>query len=126
MSWQEYVDDSMVGSGSLLFGIISGHEGDIWASSEDFKPTKDELINIFNAFEDSCRIQTQGIFLQGSKYFALKCDGRSIYGKAGDKGCICVKTEIAILIGIYNKDMIAGDAAKTVEELADFLIDQGY
>jgi profilin len=56
----------------------------------------------------------------------LKADDRSIYGKKGATGCVCVKTGKAVLIGVYNENTQPGQAATTVEKLGDYLIEQGY
>jgi hypothetical protein len=44
----------------------------------------------------------------------------------GRDGIVIVKTKQAILIGHYVDPMIAGNAATTVEQLADYLIKTGY
>jgi hypothetical protein len=44
----------------------------------------------------------------------------------GRDGIVIVKTKQAILIGQYVDPMIAGNAATTVEQLADYLIKTGY
>ena len=46
--------------------------------------------------------------------------------KQGREGIVIVKTTQAILIGHYGEGHIAGNAATTVEQLADYLIKQGY
>jgi len=48
------------------------------------------------------------------------------YPKQGREGIVIVKTTQAILIGHYGETHIAGNAATTVEQLADYLIKQGY
>jgi len=50
-----------------------------------------------------------------------------MYLRKGDHGVCCVKTGQCVLIAIYDgKQVSAGDATKTVEELADYLISVGY
>lgn len=44
----------------------------------------------------------------------------------GREGIVIVKTTQAILIAHYGDGMIAGNAATTVEQLADYLIKTGY
>ncbi|OIR57783.1 MAG: profilin [Amphiamblys sp. WSBS2006] len=126
MSWQEYVEETMIGTGTIKSGVIVSHEGDIWACSKDISPTDAELKEIIGAFEDSSTIRSNGVHISGVKYFTLKCDQRSIYGKNKADGCICVRTNQTVLIGLYGDGMPAGNAAKTVEELGDYFIEQGY
>jgi len=52
----------------------------------------------------------------------LNCDERSIYGKKGSGGVVCVKTKQAVLIALYEDPTQPGEATKVVESLADYLI----
>jgi profilin len=65
-------------------------------------------------------------FVLHSSIFLIQADDRSIYGKKGATGVVIVKTQLAILIGVYNEKMQPGNAASTVEKLADYLIDNNY
>lgn len=81
------------------------------------------------------------------KYFCIKADERSIYGKKvgvphpprsssrvlttssihqGKEGIVTVKTKQAILVAHYPDVVQPGEAAKTVEQLADYLLGVGY
>ena len=44
----------------------------------------------------------------------------------GRTGIVIVKTKQAILVGHYGEGMQAGNAATTVEALADYLVKAGY
>jgi hypothetical protein len=37
MSWQSYVDDQLLSTKMIKHAVICGHDGNIWASSADFK-----------------------------------------------------------------------------------------
>lgn len=126
MSWQEYVDESMVETGKISKGAIIGLDGSVWAISPELNITEEEINNFISSFSDPSSIREHGLYISTEKYLAIRCDDRSVYGKNKGSGCICVKTESAILIGIYEEGMVAGDASKTIEELADYLIEQGY
>ena len=56
----------------------------------------------------------------------LRADDRSIYGKQGANGVVCVKTKQAVLIGAYQEGIQPGEATKVVEQLADYLISVNY
>jgi len=126
MSWQTYVDSNLVGSGTLKQAAIFGHDGGQWATSAGFACKPDEIKTLFAAYKDPSGIRSSGIHLAGVKYFALKCDDRSIYGKKASCGCITVKTNKAILVGIYDETQQPGAAANVVEKVADYLINSGY
>ena len=44
----------------------------------------------------------------------------------GKEGILICKTTQAILIAHYGENVMAGNAAQTVEKLADYLISVGY
>ena len=44
----------------------------------------------------------------------------------GKEGIVIAKTTQAILIAHYGETVIAGNAATTVEQLADYLVKLGY
>lgn len=44
----------------------------------------------------------------------------------GKEGVVICKTSQAILVAHYGENVIAGNAASTIEALADYLIGQGY
>ena len=35
MSWQNYIDEQLMGSGLVEKAIIAGHDGTLWAKSEN-------------------------------------------------------------------------------------------
>ncbi len=125
MSWQAYVDNNLVGAG-LKQAAIFGHNGTCWAASTGFNVTETEAAALCAAYTDPSGIRARGLFLEGVKYFTLRADDRSVYGKKGPGGVVAVKTLQAILIGIYDEKTQPGQAANIVEKLADYLIDQGY
>jgi len=56
----------------------------------------------------------------------FKVEGRSIYGRKGKEGIVICKTTQAILLAHYGENVQAGNAATTVEQLADYLVKLGY
>lgn len=125
MSWQEYIDSGMIETGHLTDGAILGLDGSIWASSSNLKPSKEEGLSMVQSFSDPTAIRTKGIVLLGQKYIPIKADDRSIYGKKPNGGIVAVKTKKCVLIGAYGEGQQPGDAAKTVEDLADYLLGSG-
>ena len=124
-SWQVYVDTNLVGAG-LAQAAIVGIQGGVWATSSGITLQAKEISTLSGAFNDASGIRANGLFLSGAKYFVLRADDLSIYGKLDQGGAICVKTKQTILIGIYDASMMPGAAANIVEKLADELINRGY
>jgi len=131
MSWQGYVDTSLVGSGHIDKGALVSAAGDsVWASSSGWNLKPDELKVIAaivqgddeakdNAFAD-------GLFVAGERFVLTRAEDRSIYARAGREGVAIAKTKQAIIIGHHPETAVAGNANSTVENLADYLIGQGY
>ncbi|KAJ3354637.1 profilin, required for normal timing of actin polymerization in response to thermal stress [Allomyces javanicus] len=126
MSWQSYVDNNMIGTGKIVKGAIFGQDKSTWAISADFPVAVNEIDALLAAFKDPSGIRASGLHLAGQKYIALQCDNRSVYAKLGSGGVVCVKTNQAILVGVYNQSAQPGEATKVVEGLADYLISVGY
>ncbi|TPX34235.1 hypothetical protein SmJEL517_g03081 [Synchytrium microbalum] len=126
MSWQAYVDNSMVGTKSLSRGAIVGLNGGIWAISPNLKISPVEATALVNSFKDASAARGSGLYLNGQKYFFLGGDDRTVRGKLGAGGCHCVKTKQAVLVGIYDEGIAPGAASNVMEKLADYLISTGY
>jgi len=102
------------------------------------------------------KIWGEGVHITGEKYVVTKAEDRSIYGRKvsffipscpsylqpaallrnskrlicgllqGKEGVVICKTTQAILIAHYGENVQAGNAAATVEKLADYLVGLGY
>jgi len=125
-AWQPYVDDQLIGTKHCSKGLICGLDGGVWAISKGFAPVGKELQNICNAFNDPSGIVSSGLFLEGKKYFTLRTDNQSVYGKLGQGGCCCCKTNGCVVIGVYSEGTQPGQCNQVVERLAQWLRDQGY
>ncbi|KAK4620151.1 Profilin [Fulvia fulva] len=130
MSWQAYVDQSLVGTGNVDKAAIFSAAGDsVWATSPSFQISPAEMTSITTAYKDTAdvkQVQSTGLHIAGEKYVVLKADDRSIYGKKGREGVVIVKTQQAILVAHYPESVQPGSAANTVEQLGDYLIKVGY
>jgi len=130
MSWQAYVDTSLVGTGNLDKAAIFSAAGDSkWAGSHNLHVKPEELKEIVGAYKDTGdpkKIQSAGLHVAGERFVVIRADERSIYGKKGKEGIIIVKTAQAILICHYPETVQPGSATTTVEQLADYLIGVGY
>jgi len=126
MSWQAYVDN-LVASQRVDKAILASRAGDsVWAASAGFDPSGDELSNIAKGFDEPEFLQVNGLRIQGQKYFVVKIEDRSIYGKLGEDGVVCVRTNQTILIAHYSKPVTAGEAIKVTEAMADYLVSVNF
>ncbi|EGG17083.1 profilin II [Cavenderia fasciculata] len=124
-SWQSYVDTNLLGAG-LKQATIIGAAGGSWAASAGFKLAPEEEKALIANFANPANASATGILANKVKYLTLKADPRSIYGKQGAGGIVCVKTVQAIIVGVYDQTLQPGAAATVVEKLADYLIDSGF
>ena len=125
-NWQGYVDDQLVGTGSIRKAIIIGVQGGPLAESRGFSLQAGEAARIVNLFKNPNDAFAKGITVAGVKYFAIKAGEQSIYGKRLGTGIILAKTSQLILIGFYDESQPIGSASGVVEKVADFLRQNGY
>lgn len=126
MSWQAYTDN-LIASGKIDKAALYSRAGDsLWAQSGSFHLDALEISSIARGYDDPSNLQTSGLHVQGQKYFLLRADDRSIYGKRDAEGMVAVRTKQAILIAHYPAGVVAGDATTVVEKLADYLISVSY
>ncbi|EFA83340.1 profilin II [Heterostelium album PN500] len=126
MSWQQYVDTNLIGSKNLARAAIIGHDGNNWASSTPKLVSQTDGKALSDLFKKPNEALEKGIMLDGIKYMGIKANERSIYGKKGSTGLVCVKTLKSILVGYYNETQQPGNATNTIEKLADYLIENGF
>jgi len=130
MSWQAYVDSSLVGSGHVDKAAIVSAAGDsVWASTPGFTISPEEMKEVVATLaggEAVDKIFSTGLHIAGERYVVFKAEGRSIYGRKGKEGIVICKTNQAILVAHYGENVQAGNAAITVEQLADYLVNLSY
>jgi len=130
MSWQAYVDSSLVGSGHVDKAAIVSAAGDsVWASTPEFtiSPTEmKEVVSVLAGGDAVTKVFAEGLHVAGERFVVFKAEGRSIYGRKGKEGIVICKTTQAILIAHYGENVQAGNAAITVEQLADYLVNLNY
>eukprot|EP00897_Mesotaenium_endlicherianum_P002338 jgi/Mesen1/2131/ME000152S01222 len=131
MSWQSYVDDHLMcelpHKGTLKSAAIVGLDGNVWAQSAEFPAmTAQEASNIVGAFNDPADLAMSGLRIGGEKYMVIQGEaGRVIRGKKGESGVTIMKTNGALIFGIYDKPTSHGDCNIVVENLGDYLVGQG-
>ncbi|KAI3657905.1 hypothetical protein MP638_003542 [Amoeboaphelidium occidentale] len=109
MSWQQYVDGNLVGTGKITKAAIHGLDGNPWATTAGFTVKPDEAKTLVKAFSDASGIRASGLLIGGEKFIALRADDRSIYAKKGANGVVCVKTKQAVIIGYYDDKIQPGE-----------------
>ncbi|KAJ9143981.1 Profilin [Coniochaeta hoffmannii] len=131
MSWQAYVDSSLVGSGHLDKAAIISAAGDsVWSASAGFTLKPEEMKHIADILDNAGgavdKAYAEGVYVGGVRYVLARVEGRSLYARQGRNGLCVAKTKQAILVGHHGEAQQAGNATQTVEALADYLIGVGY
>ncbi|KAF3767885.1 Profilin/allergen [Cryphonectria parasitica EP155] len=131
MSWQAYVDTSLVGTGHIDKGAIISIAGDsAWATSAGFTISAAEMKNIASIVSgDQAAVDkafAEGLHVAGERFVLTKNDEGSVYARKGREGICISKSKQAILVGHHGEAGVAGNATQTVESLKDYLVGQGY
>ncbi|CAM8899675.1 unnamed protein product [Rhodiola kirilowii] len=131
MSWQTYVDDHLmceIEGNYLTSAAIIGHDGSVWAQSQNFPQYEpQEIAAIMKDFDEPGSLAPTGLFLGGAKYMVIAGEpGAVIRGKKGPGGVCVKKTKLALIIGIYDEPMTPGQCNMIVERLGDYLLEQEF
>uniref|UniRef100_A0A2H8TJC5 Profilin n=2 Tax=Melanaphis sacchari TaxID=742174 RepID=A0A2H8TJC5_9HEMI len=125
-SWQDYVDKHLLASRCVTKAAIAGHDGNVWAKSEGFDVSKEELSKIALGFENQDTLTSSGITLASVRYIYLSGTDKVIRAKQGKVGAHCVKTQQTIVVSLYEDPVQPQQAALVVEKLGDHLVAHGY
>lgn len=128
MSWQQYVDTYLTGSGKVSeAGIISAAgDGSIWARSPHFQLSPEEAQRLAASFADTGQAAASGVHVGGRKYMFLRGDDDAVYAKEHDDGVVAMKTRSTIIVAQYTKGTLPGECATAVGRIADYLRDSGF
>jgi len=126
MSWQSYVDNQLMGGGLVQKAIIAGHDGTIWAKSNNIEPSPEELSKLCESFNDQGPLTMSGLVIGGDKYVYLSGTDRVIRCKKAKNGLHAMKTQQAVLVAIFTEPVQHPQVAGVVENLGEYLIGLQY
>jgi|UniRef100_A0A7S4GHG6 profilin len=126
MSWQQYVDGSLVGSGHVTKAAIVGKDGSIWAKTEGWVIENDTVALAQTMAQDAEAVRSKGITLEGAKYFTIAFDDGNFYGKQGPNGLSLAMSDQAIVVGFHSENITPANCRMTVEGIKDYLKGVGY
>ncbi|KAK6347782.1 profilin, required for normal timing of actin polymerization in response to thermal stress [Orbilia javanica] len=130
MSWQAYIDTSLVGTGNIDKAVILSAAGDsVWAVTPGFEVKPEEVKAIVGNLprfgNDSPFFQT-GIHIGGEKYVNVMHDDEHVYARQKKEGLVIVKTNQALIIAHHPETGDRGKAVATTKALSDYLKGVGY
>lgn len=126
MSWQSYVDDQLLNTKMVTHAVICGHDGNIWASSADFKVTPEELKSLIAKYGNTDQLAQSGVMIAGTKYMYLSSTEKVIRAKKGTSGVHAIKTTQTYIVCVYEDPIVPEQAASVTEKLGDYLIQVGF
>ncbi|KAG2222119.1 hypothetical protein INT45_007555 [Circinella minor] len=127
MSWQQYVDDSLISTGKVSQAAIFSLDGTELGTSPSFKVSSTEAKDIIAGFDNNKVLYDSGVFVAGNKYYVLRINDSLITGREPTGSGVCIaKTNQVILIGVYKKGMEGGQCTNTIETLGEFLSGMKY
>eukprot|EP00201_Polytomella_parva_P019771 CAMPEP_0175041314 /NCGR_PEP_ID=MMETSP0052_2-20121109/1836_1 /TAXON_ID=51329 ORGANISM="Polytomella parva, Strain SAG 63-3" /NCGR_SAMPLE_ID=MMETSP0052_2 /ASSEMBLY_ACC=CAM_ASM_000194 /LENGTH=130 /DNA_ID=CAMNT_0016303795 /DNA_START=63 /DNA_END=455 /DNA_ORIENTATION=+ len=130
MSWDQWVSNNLMcavdeDGNTLTSAAILGHDGGVWAQSENFPAITEEEVATIIALLDGTK--TPSITLGGNKYIVLFSDESLLRGRKDKEGVILSRTQQALVVGIYTEpNVIAPKCQKLVDSLAENLTNMGY
>jgi len=126
MSWQSYVDDQLLSTKLIKHAVICGHDGNIWATSADFKVTPEELKVVISKYGSTDQLAQSGITIAGTRYMYLSSTDRVVRARKGTSGVHAIKTQQTFIICVYEEPVVPEQAAIVTEKLGDYLIQVGF
>jgi len=126
MSWNDLVQNNLLGSKFVSKAAIVGTNGVVWGKSDGFQLSDQEAVNAANAFSGKDSVQAGGLVLEGEKYFVLNADEDRIIGKKQSKGFFIYKTPQTVIISLYNEGIQPEQCSKVTGDLADYFKRTGY
>ncbi|KAL7963072.1 Profilin/allergen [Trichoderma compactum] len=131
MSWQAFVDTSLVATGHIAKGAIISLAGDsAWASSPELtiQPAEMKAIADIVAKNQASidKAYAEGLYIAGQRFVLTRVDEGDLYARAGREGVAIAASKQAIVVGIHPETAQAGNATLVVTALADHLKKTGY
>uniref|UniRef100_A0A5S6R055 Profilin n=1 Tax=Trichuris muris TaxID=70415 RepID=A0A5S6R055_TRIMR len=126
MSWADFVQSNLIGTGCVSKAAICSLDGQIWAISDNFQLSSQEAATAANAFKNKDGVQANGLKFEGKKYFVLQVDDERIIGKRESTGFFVYKTLSTVIISVYQDGIQPEQCSKHTGALADYFRQTGY
>jgi profilin len=125
-SWQDYIDNNLLGSSCITGAAILQLDGVTIAASQDFAVSTEEVYSILDGMQDSALFYQRGVMINGVLHVPLSVTANIVRARNGTKGVCIYKTDKLLIVSTYDEPIKPIQAASVVEELGVFLRNQGY
>uniref|UniRef100_A0A914QJQ5 Profilin n=1 Tax=Panagrolaimus davidi TaxID=227884 RepID=A0A914QJQ5_9BILA len=119
MSWQDLVNNNLIGTGNVSKAAIVGFDGSVWGKSDNFNLDQGEATQAAKAFVNPDAVLASGLRFEGQKFFVLRADDERVIGKKQGDGFFLYKTAQG---GVQPPEM----CSKATGALADYFKSIGY
>merc|ERR1712183_1211192 len=106
MSWQSYVDDQLISTKVIKSAVITGHDGNIWASSAGFPVTAEELKSLLGKYASIDQMAMNGVTIGGVRYMFLSATDRVVRAKSPNTE-IELAQKLALNLRVKSRPRIA-------------------
>jgi len=120
------VDDQLLATKVVTKAAIAGHDGAVWAASQGFSLSAEEIKALLTNFEKREVFAQNGVNVAGNRYIYLSSTDRVLRAKKGTSGVHVMKTVQAIIICLYQEPVVPEQCAAVTEKLGEYLITVGY
>jgi len=128
MSWQAYVDQSLLASGKVQRGGIYDGAGNPWAYSPGFAAQINEVHTVSSSMaqNDNCGyLVSSGVRVEGVKYMFVRGDEKFVYAKNGASGVVFVKGSTGnctfVVVGYHDGSVSSGECETVVTNLVQHI-----
>lgn len=128
MSWQQYVDANLVGTGQVTQAGIYDLQGNPWAytQSPPFAAQVAEVAAVSAHFAAPAGLAATGAVIAGVKYMFVRGEENAeIYVKKGNEGVYFYRCNTCIIVAYHNDKIQPGTCSACTAKLGDFLKEQG-
>ncbi|KAK5996200.1 Profilin-1 [Cladobotryum mycophilum] len=119
-SWQDYVDNQLIGAGLIQAAIYDNNNGQLLAASAGVnQPT----IDFHTRMNNPNLMVTHGVMFSGEKYYLFNCEPLYVTGGGNEeRGIEIGQTNTVTIVGIYPTGyQISMGGMRRVRGIWDFL-----
>jgi len=128
MSWQQYVDTNLVGTGQVTQAGIYDLQGNPWAYTQQppFAAQVAEVAAVSAHFAAPSGLAATGATIAGVKYMFVRGEENAeIYVKKGNTGVYFYRCNTCIIVAFHDDKIQPGTCSACTAKLGDFLKEQG-
>eukprot|EP01102_Stenamoeba_stenopodia_P001863 TRINITY_DN11687_c0_g1_i1.p1 TRINITY_DN11687_c0_g1~~TRINITY_DN11687_c0_g1_i1.p1 ORF type:complete len:129 (+),score=33.64 TRINITY_DN11687_c0_g1_i1:114-500(+) len=123
MSWDYFINETMMKRGDIAKGAIIGLDGTIWGKSANLKLSESEAKSIAEAFSAPNPPQIPSdatLSLESDSYFTKKAADGGYEGKGPSYAVLMEKTHRAVLVAFFTY-LQSGYHNNLLSKLADYV-----